>query len=181
MYVPKKAGEKLEDAKQWLSYAYKARSKEGVQGSIYSSSRKKAKKAEAEPVVQQEEATDQPTTPTNDNEGEDAMTIDQLPPTAHAYLASLYESYVDRGLDVGQIRAELAKAGIRRTPGQTEYDLEHRYGFSGYAARNPAPQVLTYAELDAIEEAKVSKPARLLIRATPGRAVATPYGGELRN
>lgn len=46
-YVPKKAGPKLDDCKNWLSYIYKVRSKEGVVGEIYSSSRKRTRKAVA--------------------------------------------------------------------------------------------------------------------------------------
>lgn len=40
-YVPKKPGPMLDDCLEWISYAYKARSKEAVVGEIYSSSRKK--------------------------------------------------------------------------------------------------------------------------------------------
>ena len=46
-YVPKKAGPKLEDCKNWCSYIYKVRSKAGVVGEIYSSSRIRARKAVA--------------------------------------------------------------------------------------------------------------------------------------
>lgn len=38
MYVPKNPGPKLEDALCYISYLYKARSKEGVEGQIYTSS-----------------------------------------------------------------------------------------------------------------------------------------------
>jgi hypothetical protein len=66
-YVPKKPGAKLSDCKEWISYIYKARSKEGVQGPIYSSSRKKAKKPapQAQPARQ---ATEQ-----LNNEGTNTM------------------------------------------------------------------------------------------------------------
>lgn len=43
-YVPKTPGAMLDDCKEWLSYAYKARSKEDVAGPVYSSSRKKTTK-----------------------------------------------------------------------------------------------------------------------------------------
>lgn len=46
-YVPKKASPKLEDCKNWCSYIYKVRSKAGVVGEIYSSSRIRARKAVA--------------------------------------------------------------------------------------------------------------------------------------
>jgi hypothetical protein len=86
----------------------------------------------------------------------------QLTPAGHAYLARLYESFVDRGLNVADIRKELFANGIRRSLRDVEFDLEHRYSFAGYAASHPAPPVLTYAELDAIEEAKSKKPTRTI-------------------
>jgi len=74
-YVPKKPGAMLDDCKNWLSYIFKVRSKEGVEGPVYSSSRKRAKKAEqAAPVVQAAPQAapvapaphEQSTTPTNE-------------------------------------------------------------------------------------------------------------------
>lgn len=44
IYIPKKGGPELEDALVWCSYLYKNRSKEGVQGNIYHSSRPQRKK-----------------------------------------------------------------------------------------------------------------------------------------
>lgn len=159
-----KTGPKLDDALVRISYLYKKRSKDDSLTRTYYSTREKAKKAEA-PVVQEAPApAEQPTTPTNDNEGEDAMTIDQLPPTAHAYIEGLYQGFVDKGLRVDQIKSALAANGIRRTLGQVVYDLDSRYSFSGYAATHPAAPRLTYAELDALEEAKASKPARIVQR-----------------
>jgi len=38
MYVPRKPGPVLDDALCWISYLFKARSKEGVEGQIYTSS-----------------------------------------------------------------------------------------------------------------------------------------------
>lgn len=177
-------GDKLEDCLTWCGYVYKARSKHLVQSrETYFNSEFKAnsvKRAaelaalaaplavqaqqaeakQAEPIAQEAPA-EQHTT--NDNEGED-MTTNELPASAHTYIAGLYESYVDKGLNVAQIRTELAKAGIRRTPGQVAYDLEDRYGFAQYADTHPAPRQLTYAELDALEAAKAAKPARILRR-----------------
>lgn len=186
-YVPKKAGAVLDDCTNWLSYIFKVRSKEGVEGSIYSSSRKKAKKADAKPVQQaeteqarqaepvaQDAPTAQPTTnEINDKEGEAAMTANNgLSPAGHAYIERLYQGFVDRGLDVGQIRKELIGAGIRRTEGQVVYDLEERYGFTSYAALYPAKRMPTWDELDAIENAKAAKPARILRRPVSGQGLA---------
>jgi len=50
-YAPKTPGAMLEDCKDWLSYIYKVRSKAGVVGNIYSSSRKKAKKHQPAPAA----------------------------------------------------------------------------------------------------------------------------------
>lgn len=44
-YVPKTPGAVLDDCKEWISYPFKLRTKEGVAAPIYSSSRKKAKQA----------------------------------------------------------------------------------------------------------------------------------------
>lgn len=192
MYVAKK-GPKLEDALTRISYLYKVRSKAGVEGQIYTSSTnrgsakarpvKQTAAPQAEPVQQAEaEQTQQaepvaqeataPATHTTDDKGAPAtmMTTNDLPATAHAYLMGRYEFCVDKGLDVDQIRKELAKNGIRRTEGQVVFDLEHRYGFSGYAASHPAPARMTFAELDAIEDAKTAKPVRLLRRQVTGQA-----------
>lgn len=172
-YVTKK-GPKLEDALVRVSYLYKKRSKDDSMTRVYYSTREKAKKAEVQQAeAKQDEAaqeapapaTTQPTTTNNEQEGaEDTMTINDLPATAHTYIASLYESYVDKGLDLAQIRTELAKSGIKRTLGQVVHDLDSRYSFTGYAASHPAPRRLTFAEIDALEEVKASRPARVLIR-----------------
>jgi hypothetical protein len=82
-----------------------------------------------------------------------------LTPAGHRYVAGIYEQLVDAGMHLGQIQGALARKGITRTPGQIEYDLETRYGFAGYCARHPATPRLTFAQLDAIEEAKVTKTA----------------------
>lgn len=96
------------------------------------------------------------------------MTDNSLTPAGHAYIARLYEGFVDKRYNVAQIKTGLSKAGIRRTVGQVEFDLTYRYGFTGYAERHPAPPVLTRTELHAIEEAKASKPARILRRSKTG-------------
>lgn len=76
---------------------------------------------------------------------------------ADKYIASLYERFVDKGLHLAQIKDELAYKGIKRNLFQIAYDLDTRYGFCGYAASHPAPAVLTYAQLDAIEDVKTAK------------------------
>jgi hypothetical protein len=67
---------------------------------------------------------------------------------ASRYLARLYESAVDSGLDLGAIRLYLASRGIARSPGQLLYDLDHNYAFHGYAASHPAPTALSLAQID---------------------------------
>jgi hypothetical protein len=64
------------------------------------------------------------------------------------YIARLYESCVDRGLDLEATRLYLASRGIARTPGQVVYDLDHVFEFSGYSASHPAPAVQSLEEFD---------------------------------
>jgi len=73
------------------------------------------------------------------------------------YVASLYESAVDSGLDVQAIRLFLAEHGIRRTPAQVVHDLDYMYAFTGYADSHPAPAMKTAAELDKELEAMTQK------------------------
>jgi hypothetical protein len=163
--------EKLADCLKWCSYEFKQRSKYGVQRrETYFNSEFKAntvKRAaelaalvapQAHPVAQEAPATEQPTT--TNNEREDM----NLTPAGHKYIAGLYETFVDKGFNLAQIRQALAENGIKRNLHQVEYDLDHRYSFTGYAASHPAPPALTYGELDALEEAKACKPARILHR-----------------
>lgn len=59
---------------------------------------------------------------------------------ASRYIARLYEQAVDRGLDVEAIRVHLASHGILRSPAMVQDDLDHTYGFHGYAdSHQPAP------------------------------------------
>jgi hypothetical protein len=90
----------------------------------------------------------------------------ELTPAGHRYIASLYASYVGSGLNLAEIRAAFKRIGVGRNLFQIEYDLEHRYNFAGYAAKHPAPAPMTFAELDAIEQAKATK--------TPRRIYAQP-------
>jgi hypothetical protein len=187
-FFARPVGDKLTDCLKWTSYEFKQRSKYSIPSrETYFNSEFKAnsvKRAaelaalvapqnkkqpqEAEPIVQEAPA---PTI--NDNEGED-MTDNTLTPAGHAYIARLYEGFVDRGLDVGQIGKELVSAGIRRTEGQVVYDLEERYAFAGYAAAHPAKRTPTWDELNAIEEAKAAKPARVLVRSNSPTCTGIP-------
>lgn len=62
-YVPKTPGPMLDDCKVWLSYAFKNRTKAGVDAPIYSSSRKRTVKATMLPAT-----TTTTTTTTKENE-----------------------------------------------------------------------------------------------------------------
>ena len=59
---------------------------------------------------------------------------------AQKYIASLYEQAVDACLDTNQVRRYLLDRGVLRTPGQVAWELEHEFGFIGYAdSHQPAP------------------------------------------
>jgi hypothetical protein len=64
------------------------------------------------------------------------------------YLAGLYEQAVDADLDTDQIRRYLLGKGVVKTPGQVAYELEHIYGFLGYANSHPPKPVISAAEWD---------------------------------
>ncbi|GEM_PF-4645853 len=68
---------------------------------------------------------------------------------ASRYIASVYESCIDRDLNLAQIGQELAQRGIRRTPYQVRHDLDTVYCFAGYAAQHPAQPVPTQKQIDA--------------------------------
>jgi hypothetical protein len=70
------------------------------------------------------------------------------------YVAALYESAVDSGLDVQAIRLFLAEHGIRRTPAQVVYDLDTVFEFTDYADSHPAPARQTVKQFDASMSAK---------------------------
>lgn len=67
---------------------------------------------------------------------------------AHRYIASLYESAVDRGLHLEAIRLELASRGIARSPAQVRHDLDSVYCFGDYSERHPAPESPSLAQID---------------------------------
>lgn len=90
---------------------------------------------------------------------------------AHRYIAGLYEVFVDKDLDLEDIRRALLTHGIKRNLYQIEFDLSERYGFFGYAATHqPAPQ-LTLAQLQANEEDKRSSSRKGTIRLPDARCV----------
>ena len=63
------------------------------------------------------------------------------------YLASLYETAIDRGLDTEAIRLYLSARGVLRSPAMEVYDLDHVFSFTGYAANHapaPAPSVQAF-------------------------------------
>ena len=67
---------------------------------------------------------------------------------ASRYIARLYESAIDSGLDLSAIRLNLASHGIARSPAMIRHDLDHTYSFTGYAASHPAPPEVSRAEFD---------------------------------
>lgn len=94
-----------------------------------------------------------------------------MTPAAHRYIAGLYETFIDKGLDLEDIRRALLTHGIKRNLYQIEFDLSERYGFYNYAASHqPAPR-LTLAQLQANEEDKRSSSRKGTIRLPDGRYV----------
>jgi hypothetical protein len=77
------------------------------------------------------------------------------------YIAGLYESAVDSGLDVQAIRLFLAEHGVRRTPAQIVYDLDTVFEFTDYADTHPAPPPDNLTAIDAAVEAMTWKEVRL--------------------
>jgi hypothetical protein len=71
-----------------------------------------------------------------------------MTPAAFGYVAGLYESCIDRSLDVDAIRLHLAARGIVRSPAQVVNDLDNVYCFHEYAASHPAPAEQTLAQID---------------------------------
>lgn len=102
----------------------------------------------------------------------------QLTPAGFKYLASLYEACIDRGMHLGEIKDHLHQKGVTVSPSQIVYHLDNVFAFPGYAASHPAPPKLTYAELDALEEAKASKKTHTLVRAAGSQVV--PFGLPLK-
>lgn len=69
---------------------------------------------------------------------------------AQAYLCRLYETCVDADMDVEAVRLYLLDQGIRKTPAMIVDDLEHTFGFLGYAQSHPAPAKPDAARIDAL-------------------------------
>lgn len=145
-YVPKTPGPMLEDCKDWISYIYKVRTKADVAAPIYSSSRKKATKANE-------------VTPTT-NEGEQMTTI-TLTEAGHAYVSGFYKRFTAKEMNVAEIRRALSDNGIPRTLHQVREDLT-RYGYPEYAATHEGSLPPTLREVAEREEGKKAKPARRL-------------------
>lgn len=53
-------------------------------------------------------------------------------------------------MDVEAIRLHLLDQGIRKTPAMIVDDLEHTFGFLGYAESHPAPAKPVTAKIDAM-------------------------------
>lgn len=161
-YVPRKAGDKLHDCCEWISYLFKVRSKEGVVGQIYTSSTnrgsaKARSAAPAEPQQPQAECLEQPAPTTNNNQkADDDMNLTNLTPAGLQYMAGLYEHCVDADMDVGAIYAYLTRKGVSVTRAEVIHHLDHVFKFDGYAATHPAKPIITYAQADA----EMRKPAR---------------------
>lgn len=69
---------------------------------------------------------------------------------AQTYLCRLYETCVDADMDVEAVRLYLLDQGIRKTPAMIVDDLEHTFGFLGYAESHPAPAKPDTVKLDAL-------------------------------
>lgn len=69
---------------------------------------------------------------------------------AQTYLCRLYETAVDADMDVEAVRLYLLDQGIRKTPAMIVDDLEHTFGFLGYAASHSAPAKPDTVKLDAL-------------------------------
>lgn len=95
-----------------------------------------------------------------------------MTPAAHRYIAGLYECFIDKGLDLEEIRLALRQHGIKRNIYQIEFDLNERYCFAGYAASHqPAPRQ-TLAELKTKEARDESRKGR--VRMPDGRYSRLP-------
>lgn len=56
---------------------------------------------------------------------------------AQRHIARLYESTINRGLNVEDIRYQLAAMGIARSPAMVRHGLDNMFCFAGYAASHP--------------------------------------------
>jgi len=67
---------------------------------------------------------------------------------AFKYVAGLYETAVDAGMNVAEIQSHLKDNGIPRSLWQVRNDLSNVFGFTGYADAHTAPPRPDVAELD---------------------------------
>lgn len=148
-----KSGPKLEDALIWCSYLYKKRSKDDSMKTIYHSSRERASKPVPVP----------PSAPQADKETFSPISLkgnDMQLTLAQTFIASKYEQGVDQQLDVEALRLYLLSHGVKRTPAMVAHELEHTYGFYGYASSHAAPAKDDVALLDALIDRTPLKSAR---------------------
>jgi hypothetical protein len=151
MYVPKKGGVKLSDCQAWIEYLYKVRSKAGVVGTIYSASRNKATKEDAQLAAPAKELAQQATSTTNNetNDNGEEMISNELTPAGYTYLAGVYEQAVDKRLNMLEIQAFLRGRGINKSLAMIRQDLNETFCFYKYADQHPAPAIESYAVIDA--------------------------------
>jgi hypothetical protein len=128
-----KSGPKLDDAIKRISYIYKADTKDDSMARIYYSTRNRKVKPAPQPE-QVEQADTQSTTNTHDEED-----MNRLTAAGFAYLGGLYEHCVDRSMNVVETQNYLASKGAGRPLLQVKHELDHVFGFHGYAASHPAP------------------------------------------
>lgn len=147
-FFARPVGDKLENCAQWITYIYKARSKESVPSrETYFNSEFAANKAIRDAEMQRWLAPapgKSKSVQINLTKGSSTLELT----AAENYVASLYEEAIDHGLDVEAIRVRLAARGVRKTPAQVTYDLDHVFEFFGYADAHPAPIEVTVAEVD---------------------------------
>ena len=181
-YVPKKPGAKLDDCLCWISYLYKARSKEGVEGQLYTASTNRkpkivspidapASNKESIPLESGKVVAEEPGY--LESPSKCTLLIDRSPiwraeystskgeamTPAFKYVAGIYETAVDAGMNVAEIQAHLRENGIVRSLWQVRNDLNNVFGFTGFADAHTAPPRPDVAELDRIID---RTPERLL-------------------
>lgn len=196
---------KLADCLERIEYLYKMRSKEKVPSrEIYFNSNfeaNRAKRAKKKPVFFSPAASPAANEEGISLESEElvldakeeksaaevviaqsgkniALTKGDTMTPADKYIASKYETAIGMRLDLEAIRLYLLSLGIKRTPAQVVFDLDERYGFYGYAASNPAPRRLTYAEIDAQLEhpSRTDRPPSKVDRVVPLPPIGRPMG-----
>jgi hypothetical protein len=168
-FFARPVGDKLANCLEWVTYIFKMRSKQGVdRRETYFNSEFTANKAIR--AAELDALTAAPTaTPTTTTTKGDTMILT----TAERYIATIYEGCIDRGMDVGAIRAYLADRGIARTPGQLRHDLDNVYSFAGYWRSHPAPAVQDVAAMDKAIDQMTSGQLKLYDLAAPVQLAPT--------